>query len=238
MLRSIIVRKILNFFDLLQQKQIINFFQKNISSEISVFDVGAHHGETISLFLKHFNIREIHAFEASYVNFEILNKKNFAKINKNIFINNFGISNKVGDGLMNQLIESSSSTICDINTSSNYYKKKISILGVNSNNLIQKIIKINFNTIDKYCLENNIKTIDILKIDTEGHEYEVLLGAKNSIKKIQFIYFEHHYDNMIKKNYKFNDIHEYLLKNNFKNILKVKMIFRKSFEYIYQNQIK
>tara|TARA_B110000977_G_scaffold125183_1_gene160301 strand:- start:3653 stop:4384 length:732 start_codon:yes stop_codon:yes gene_type:complete len=237
-LRSIIIRKILNFFDLFQQKKIIKFFKNNISSEISVFDVGAHHGETIVLFLKNFNIREIHAFEASSQNFKILNEKNFTKINKNIFINNYGISNKVGKGLMNQLIESSSSTICDINTNSNYYKKKISILGVNSNNLIQKIIKISFNTIDKYYLENNFKKIDILKIDTEGHEYEVLLGAKDSIKNFQFIYFEHHYDNMIKKNYKFHDIHKYLLKNNFKNVFKVKMIFRKSFEYIYQNQIK
>ena len=45
--------------------------------------------------------------------------------------------------------------------------------------------------------------------------------------------FEHHYDNMIKKDYTFRDINKLLIKNNFKKIYKLKMPFRKTFEYIY-----
>ena len=82
----------------------------------------------------------------------------------------------------------------------------------------------------------NIKKIDLLKIDTEGYEFNVLKGASLILKKIKLVYFEHHYDDMIIKNYKFGDIHNLLKKKKFKMIKKSKMIFRKSFEYVYENQ--
>ena len=58
--------------------------------------------------------------------------------------------------------------------------------------------------------------------------------SKN-FNKVKFIYFEHHYDDMIDKTYTFSDIHHILKKNNFKKVFKTKMFFRKSFEYVYQN---
>ena len=50
------------------------------------------------------------------------------------------------------------------------------------------------------------------------------------------ILFEHHYDDMIFKGYKFKDINDFLLQNNFKQIFKIKMPLRKTFEYIYKNK--
>jgi len=79
------------------------------------------------------------------------------------------------------------------------------------------------------------KEIDILKIDTEGYELNVLKGISDEdFKKIRFIYFEHHFDLMIKKGYKYSDINSFLLEKNFKLKFKLKMKFRKSFEYIYE----
>ena len=43
-------------------------------------------------------------------------------------------------------------------------------------------------------------------MDTEGHELEILKGSKKNLKNIKTIIFEHHYDNMLKKNYTFSDI--------------------------------
>ena len=63
----------------------------------------------------------------------------------------------------------------------------------------------------------------------------ILKGLSNSIKKTKVIYFEHHFDLMIKKGYKFNDVNQLLIQNGFKQAFKNKMIFRKSFEYIYIN---
>ena len=64
---------------------------------------------------------------------------------------------------------------------------------------------------------------------------KILRGLIKNHNIIKFIYFEHHYDDMIIKDYKFNDIHQILKKYGFKKILKTKMLFRKSFEYVYEN---
>ena len=87
-----------------------------------------------------------------------------------------------------------------------------------------------------YLIDNNIDKVDFLKIDTEGYEYETLLGLRNKLQNVKLILFEHHYDNMILKNYKFRDIHKILIDDNFLQILKIKMPLRKSFEYIYENK--
>jgi len=83
---------------------------------------------------------------------------------------------------------------------------------------------------------NNINKISFLKIDTEGYEYEILKGLKKKIQFVDTIMFEHHYDNMIIKNYTFRDINNYLKINNFNQIYKSKMPFRKTFEYIYKRE--
>jgi len=61
----------------------------------------------------------------------------------------------------------------------------------------------------------------------------VIKGLKDSILKVSTILFEHHYDNMIVKNYTFGDIHDLLKFNGFRRAYKIKMPFRKSFDYIY-----
>ena len=41
----------------------------------------------------------------------------------------------------------------------------------------------------------------MVKIDIEGYEYEILIGLGKKINCVNILMFEHHYDNMIKKNY-------------------------------------
>ena len=107
-----------------------------------------------------------------------------------------------------------------------------------SENFIIEKQAIDVQNLSEFIKNKNIDNIDILKIDTEGYEYNVLSGLiENDFKNIRFIYFEHHYDLMIKKEYKFNDINKLLLKNNFKQIFKIKMKFRKTFEYIFPDEM-
>ena len=95
---SYIFNIILNFIDFFYQKKIINFFKKNIDSNMQLLlDIGSHKGETIEIFLKNFNIKNIYSFEASASNYAIL-KNNITKIQKkyincNINIFNIGIGN-------------------------------------------------------------------------------------------------------------------------------------------------
>ena len=40
-------------------------------------------------------------------------------------------------------------------------------------------------TIDKFVLDNNLKKVDFIKMDTEGYEKQVILGAKETIKRFK-----------------------------------------------------
>ena len=231
--------KIVDFF---YQKKITIFLKKNLEARFDVLlDVGAHKGETISNFLKNFKIKNIYSFEASKNTYQIL-ENNIGKIENiyketNIEIFNFGIGNSVETKIFYELPDSNSSTFNLIDQKSSYFKRK--------NKILSFFFKKKFNIKEKYVsqikLSQFIKNkelfkIDILKIDTEGYELDVLKGLEEKIKIINFIYFEHHYDNMIKKNYKFSEIHEFLSHNDFYRVFKIKMPLRKSFDYIYKKK--
>ena len=138
-------------------------------------------------------------------------------------------------GFINQTVESSSSTINKINMKSNYFFRKLKILKIKNKDNYYKKIPIKMTYLDYFISEKKISNIDLLKIDTEGYEFKILKRLIKNHNIIKFIYFEHHYDDMIIKDYKFNDIHQILKKYGFKKILKTKMLFRKSFEYVYEN---
>ena len=236
MLYSKLIVITLNFLDYFQQKKIITFFKQNLKNEVILFDIGSHYGETIRLFSNNFRIKEFHCFEASPLNFEILSK-NIKKLNFkiNYKLNNLGVGSSNENTFINQTIESSSSTINNLNLDSKYLKKKLKILNIKKIDKFYKKIPIKLITLDEYIFEKKQKKIDILKIDTEGFELNAIKGLKQNHKIIKFIYFEHHYDDMIEKNYTFNDINLILKKFGFKKVFKTKMLFRKSFEYIYKN---
>mgnify|MGYP000845537293 FL=1 len=225
----------INIVDLYNKKKILNFFKQRFSnSKLFILDVGSHHGETILFFSDNFHINQVHGFEPSATNFLAL-KKNVKKI-KNIKIHNYGLGNKYGIFNFTQTSESSSSTFVKINEQSTYFKKKYLILnlGQKKNNL--KKTQCSLETGKNFFEKNKLSYVDLLKIDTEGFEFEVLEGIGNHIKKIKFIYFEHHFDDMLQKSYKLTDIHSFLVKKNFKKVFKIKMSFRKAFEYVYENK--
>ena len=104
------------------------------------------------------------------------------------------------------------------------------------NNFKVQTIKIKPILLSDFLKKKKVDVIDILKIDTEGNEFRVIKGLGDEIKKIRYIYFEHHFDDMIKKGYTLSEMNNYLVKYNFKKKYKIKMYFRKTFEYIYINE--
>jgi len=229
----------LSLFDYFYQKKIIKFLKKNNLSEINlIFDVGAHKGESINLFLKNMKVKNIVSFEASPLNFKFLenNKKNLEKKfpNTKIIIENLALSSDGRVVSFKQFNESSSSTINNINQESKYFKRKFNLLNIQNKKNIYESFKLKTETLDNYMYQNNFNRISFLKIDTERYEYEILIGLKKKIKSIDTIMFEHHYDNMIIKEYTFSDINYLLKKNDFYQVFKSRMPFRKSFEYIYR----
>ena len=233
---------ILNIFDYFYQKKFINFLKKRNIDNFDVFlDIGAHKGESINLFASNFDINKIYSFEPNPISFEILSK-NIKKIKNKfsktkIFLENFALGSENRKIFMKHISESSSSTIRNLNTNSKYFKKKFFFLKNLNNQSIFEEIEVKQILLSEYVRKKKIKKITFIKIDTEGYELEVLKGAKDILDKTNYILFEHHYDDMIIKNYSFSDMHHFLKENNFKQLYKSKMPFRKTFEYIYVNKL-
>ena len=74
-------------------------------------------------------------------------------------------------------------------------KGKQRMLFSNQNSEISRIdkkgnIAVNAETLDTFIKKNKITNIDLLKIDTEGFEDKVLLGAKEALSKARYLFVE------------------------------------------------
>lgn len=235
----IILTFFINILDRTNKKKIIFFFKNKFKNKkLIIVDVGAHKGETLELFTKNFNIEKLYSIEPNHDVYTRLINKRLEKDFDTIKLFNNALGEKNEEKSLNILIDTSSSTLQGFNEKSLYFTRKKRILSpVSNQSIIKKKIKINVLKSSDFFLNNSINYIDILKIDTEGYEYNILCGlSESNFKNIKYIYFEHHYDLMITKNYKFNDINTLLKNNNFKLVFKIKMRCRKTFEYIYLNE--
>ena len=235
---------IINFLffivDFSHKKKIFNFLKESLSNKpVNIIDVGAHHGETIKLFAKFLSIKKIICYEASKENYIKLKKfvHNLENKGLNVKIYNKAIGETRKILTFNQTSESSSSTFSKINFNTKYFKRKNNILKFFfGKNYIIKSYDLEINTLKDEIESNRLESIDLIKIDTEGFEFEVIKGLQNNINLVKYIYFEHHFDQMILKNYTLRNIDQFLLKAGFKKVFKIKMPFRKTFEYIYVNK--
>lgn len=229
---------IISLVDYSNKKKIILFFKNKLkSNDLHVIDIGTHKGETIDIFLNNFKIKKIYSFEPNKSLFNKLKSSKRYTHNK-IDLYNYGVGLLEEDKFLNITTDTSSSTFNTLNSESDYYKNKNKIISLVSRkkDLIDKKQKIKIINLSNFISKKKISKIDVLKIDTEGYEFNILKGlSEEHLKKIKFIYFEHHYDLMINKGYKFYEINNLLIKNNFKKRYKLKMKFRKTFEYIYEN---
>ena len=234
-----IVLLFLNFSDFFYKKKLLASLKQIMKKNNQyIFDVGAHRGETVKLMYNNFDVKNIFAFEPLSENFKFL-KKNTSLIfkrKKNINYYNFALGEKKEKKYIREMQETSSSTFNRIDKNTKYYKRKNLFLALNSKKKPYKKKKVSIEKAEDIILKLKIKRLDLLKIDTEGYEYNVIKGFGNKINIVDIILFEHHYDLMIKKDYKFFDIHNYLKSKNFKLKYKFKMPFRKTFEYIYINE--
>ena len=196
-----------------------------------IFDVGSHRGESIDYFIKLKNLKKIQSFEPQKDIFLVLKKK--YKNNNKVILNQIALSQNENykDFYINDL--SSTSGFSRLNKKSLWLKIKNKIL--NKKNPIINKIKIRSLTIDKFIKQKKIKKIDLLKIDTEGHELEVLKGALKTIQehKVKFILIELHFSKMY-QNYSKKKIESFLAKNNFFLLKKFKFPFLSFVDNLYK----
>ncbi len=158
---------------LIFERKLLKYYKKKTPCNL-VFDVGANQGQTIDFFLRINPNCEIFAFEPNRRLFQLLVKKYEKYPNVKLFM--LGISDSSGTKTFYENIFDFTSTFEEVNESSIYLEKKRKILGVKSSNLIKDKYDVEVITLCSFIRKMEINKIDILKIDTEGHEFACLKG--------------------------------------------------------------
>lgn len=224
------------FFDILDffhQKKILKHL-KQINIKINYFfDVGAHKGLYTDLITKNFKVKKTFMFEPQSKIFSFIKEK--YKKKKNIKIFKFAASNKNSLKFLNINKHDLTSSLNDINKENIYLKFKSKLFGENIGGLIIDRIEVKTIKLDDIIVKNKIKKIELLKIDTEGHEFEVLKGIKKNLQKILILLIEFRRDQFY-LNYNDKLINNFLIKNNFSLFRKLKFPFTKWEDRIYLNK--
>jgi FkbM family methyltransferase len=222
-----LIKKIaLFFFDIIDlhyhQARIKKYLIKKNIIINNFVDVGSHMGTYTDL-IKSFNKDAIcYLFEPQSKIFNKLVNKYMNK--KDIFLFNFGISNLEGEKKLYVNIHDLTSTFSEYNEYSKYLNFKAKLFETNVSQMSYKAEKVKTVTLKNFISKNKIYLIDLLKIDTEGHELKVLKGLGDNIKFVNNILIEFHHRNVY-KNYNPRIIHEYLINKNFKLVKTFKFPF-------------
>lgn len=180
-----------------------DYFKKTFSgNNITIYDVGANRGSTIAKFISIFPSAKIHAFEPYAPLCEGI--KNRFPDNKNLSINNVGISQEKGD--LTFYVNKS------VDTNSFLPSKET---GLNSDEQVKNVdtITVPVTTISDYFNEAKHNQINILKLDIQGSELKALKGAEALLKakKVDVIFAEAYFVQQYQDQPLFYDIASYLL---------------------------
>ena len=180
-----IIYYILNyiFFYSLELK-IMNILEDE--KKLVIFDVGCFRG-TFSRKILHLIKKRKFKFYLFDVNKNTKRYISDLLLSKHFRFNEVALSNKNGTAEFNynSFFESSGSSLSPLYRDETKWifsrKLILKILLQSTKNFIK--YKVSTSTLDTFVKKNNIKSIDILKVDIEGSEYEFLKGARNTLKK-------------------------------------------------------
>jgi len=146
---------------------------------VTVFDVGANVGRWTDSLVKSAHSLQVplrvHAFEPCHATFAELSERisNWPEVS----LNNEACSRRAGVATMHVFGS-----------------------GMGTNSLVEPLDarnpgseEVQLTTVDLYCETNSIGMIDLLKIDAEGHDFDVIVGASGMLdrKAVRYIQFEY-----------------------------------------------
>ncbi len=234
----ILIRKVaIIFFDILDhfvhQKRIIKYFKSSLTNIDTFIDIGCHKGTYTDLILKNFEVKKVIMVEPQKNIFKYTKKK--YKKKKQIFVYNCAISNTENKKTIFINKHDLTSSLTKVDKKNSYLNLKAKLFGGSIDEMITKRYQVKCKKLINIINEKKIKKVDLLKIDTEGHELQVLKSSGNFLRKnVKHLLIEFH-NSKIFVNYSSLHIHNYLKKNNFKLQKKIKFPFTAWEDRIYLN---
>lgn len=150
------------------------------SLPLCIFDVGANRGQflvQIESGLQDIAFH-IHAFEPSKHTYNLLCDN--VKAYSNVTLNNLGFGKQAGD--FELFYNQAGSGLASL------YKRRLNHLGI----YFDYSEKVKIDTLDNYCIGHRVQSIDLLKLDVEGHEFDVLQGGIQMFnqRRVKIVSFE------------------------------------------------
>jgi len=152
----------------------------------TVFDVGAHVGQTARQYLSAFPSAQVHSFEPHPNSFRCL-----AQIdNPHLRAHQLALSDGCGAGeffVFDDMVDPEEAVPASMNNSL-VQDTQFSRIG----GRYEKSISVERATVDAVCERERIERLGLLKIDTEGHELAVLEGARATLERrgVPFVFLE------------------------------------------------
>ena len=174
------------------QKKLLNNIENGV-----ILDVGAHIGDTTELYRKYFSQSKIFCFEPFSESCDFLKKR---------FINDSNI--KIVETALGSKDETKTLYVSNYSNLNSLQRPNERAWGFAD----EKSVDVETITLDQFYYENDIKQIDILKLDVQGSELDVLMGSETLLEKgnISLVYVEWQVVPLYENHHKYFRIAEFL----------------------------
>jgi len=194
------------------------FHLLNTTQPMVIFDIGACTGKDSLKYSKMFPLASVHSFEPRPDNVEKINSLLSYYQKKEIKLTQMALSDIKGIASFHLSSGRPENGDKDIE----YGNKSSSLLAPSKESkehfpwlVFNNTIEVETDTLDNYCTENNINTIDFVHMDVQGAELSVLKGAMSMLSSIKLIWLEVGYVRLYEKQPLRNELEIFMKKNNF-----------------------
>ncbi len=180
-----------------------------------IFDVGAHHGESVVYLKKLFPNASVYSFEPDPDSFKVLSG---AAI-EGVSYFNFAISDTDGEASFYRNMISHTNSLFKVNLNSS---DSISIAKANAEkdahffDGFNQEVKVDTVRLDSFTIQHSIGQIDLLKIDVQGAESRVLIGGGETLRNTRAIVMEISFFDYYERQTTFMDVEQILLPLGFR----------------------
>lgn len=180
-----------------------------------VFDVGAHHGESVAYLKSVFPKSAIYSFEPDPDSFALLSASSV----ENVHYFNLALSDADGTSIFYRNQISHTNSLLRVNLNS---RDSIGIARATAENdskffeNFNKECEVRTVRLDTFAQQHSVNRVDLLKIDVQGAECRVLKGGEATLRKVGVIVLEISFFDYYEHQTAFGDVEEILSPHGFR----------------------